>query len=208
MGKEWLDRWVEGRTGWHEPGGNAGLQSHWTASGGRVLVPLCGKTPDLAWLASRGHEVVGVELSDIAARGFFEDQGLDYTVSTHDGQDRYEGRDAPITIVCGNYFEFDGELFDGLYDRGAYVAIDPAMRSEYARHTQSLLKPEATRLIITLEYDQSIVAGPPFAAWPADIEAHWGLLERVSDKDDIETCPPKCLAAGLQEIREVVWYSG
>ena len=130
MGKEWLDRWVEGRTGWHEPGGNAGLQSHWTASDGRVLVPLCGKTPDLAWLASRGHEVVGVELSDIAARGFFEDQGLDYTVSTHGGQDRYEGRDAPITIVCGNYFEFDDEPFDGLYDRGAYVAIDPAMRSE------------------------------------------------------------------------------
>jgi thiopurine S-methyltransferase len=208
MGEEWLDRWVKGRTGWHEPGGNAGLQAHWTASGGRVLVPLCGKTPDLAWLASRGHEVVGVELSEIAARGFFEDQALAYNVSRHRGQDRYEARDLPVTIVCGDYFDFRDEPFDGLYDRGAYVAIDPARRSDYASHTQTLLKSGAMRLIITLEYDQSVVAGPPFAAWPDDIEADWGTLDRVSDRDDIDTCPPKFLAAGLEEIREVVWRSG
>ena len=208
MNEDWLERWKIGRTGWHEPAGNRNLRKHWTQSGRRVLVPLCGKSTDLLWIESRGNEVVGVELSDIAARGFFEDQGLDYTVSRHGEQERYAGRDAPITIVCGDYFDFRDEPFDGLYDRGAYVAISPAKRSDYARHTQALLKPRAVKLIIMLEYDQSIVAGPPFAAWPADIEAHWGSLDRVSDKDDIETCPPKFLAAGLQEIREVVWRSG
>lgn len=208
MSEEWLDRWATGRTGWHEAEGNAGLRTHWPASGGRVLVPLCGKTPDLAWLAGRGHEVVGVELSEIAVRGFFEDQGLGYDMTPHGALDRYRAREAPITIWCGDYFAFDDEPFDGLYDRGAYVAIDPGRRGDYARHTRALLQPDATRLVITLEYDQSIVAGPPFAAWPDDVKADWGRLERVAEKDDIDTCPPKFVQAGLREIREIVWRSG
>ena len=68
---DWHDRWATGRTGWHETDGNAGLRAHWNFDARRVLVPLCGKTPDLVWLAKRGHEVVGVELSDIAIREFF-----------------------------------------------------------------------------------------------------------------------------------------
>ncbi len=38
----------------------------WRGTGRRVLVPLCGKTPDLLWLAEQGNEIVGVELSEIA----------------------------------------------------------------------------------------------------------------------------------------------
>ena len=34
-------------------------------SGRRVLVPLCGATPDLRWLAERGNDVTGVELSRV-----------------------------------------------------------------------------------------------------------------------------------------------
>jgi thiopurine S-methyltransferase len=208
MSEDWLDRWANGRTGWHEVDGNVGLRAHWPAKEGRVLVPLCGKSPDLAWLAERGHTVVGVELSDIAARGFFEDRGWKYDVVADGDFDRYEGRESPISIYCGDYFRFGSEPFDGLYDRGAYVAIDPSMRRQYTEHTRRLLKPESTRLIVTLEYDQAVVAGPPFAAWPDEVEADWGPLERVQDQDDIDNCPPKFLAAGLTRIREVVWRSG
>jgi hypothetical protein len=59
--EDWLGRWAEGRTGWHEPAGNEGLKTYWPDVGkpGSVLVPLCGKTPDLLWLAEIGHDVVG-----------------------------------------------------------------------------------------------------------------------------------------------------
>ena len=57
MAEDWLDRWEKGRTGWHEVDGNSGLKAHWRASSGSVLVPLCGKTLDLVWLAKRGHDV-------------------------------------------------------------------------------------------------------------------------------------------------------
>ena len=67
----WLERWQIGRTGWHEPSGNRNLRAHWSWSGKRVLVPMCGKTPDLLWLEELGNEVVGVELSEIAVVAFF-----------------------------------------------------------------------------------------------------------------------------------------
>ena len=69
---QWIERWREGRTGWHEVDGSALLRRHWPrlVRGSRVLVPLCGKSVDMLWLASQGLEVTGVELSEIAARAF------------------------------------------------------------------------------------------------------------------------------------------
>ena len=80
MNEPWLDRWREGRIGWHESGGNAGLRQFWRATGRHVLVPLCGKSPDLLWLAQQGNTVSGIELSDIAAENFFEEQSLRFDV--------------------------------------------------------------------------------------------------------------------------------
>lgn len=85
MLEHWLERWRQGRTGWHEATGNRGLRAHWRATGRRVLVPLCGKSPDLVWLADRGNEVFGVELSPLAVHSFFADQQLYYDQSIVDG---------------------------------------------------------------------------------------------------------------------------
>jgi len=60
MTESWLERWREGRIGWHEAEGNASLKKHWRAEGKRVLVPMCGKTVDMLWLEERGNSVVGV----------------------------------------------------------------------------------------------------------------------------------------------------
>jgi thiopurine S-methyltransferase len=204
---DWHDRWATGRTGWHETDGNAGLQAYWNFDARRVLVPLCGKTPDLVWLAKRGHDVVGVELSDIAIRDFFAEQKLSFDTELAGSLTAYRCRELPITLLHGNYFEFAAEPFDALYDRGAFVAIDPGMRERYAAHTRKLLRDDAGILLIALEYDQSVVAGPPFALMPAELPQYFGGLERVHDQDDIDTCPPKFRDAGLTEIREVVWRS-
>ena len=78
MHEEWHERWQVGRTGWHESGGNRNLKKYWRATGKRVLVPLCGKSDDILWLEAQGNDVVGVELSEIAVLGFFEDNQLEY----------------------------------------------------------------------------------------------------------------------------------
>ncbi|MDX1403360.1 MAG: thiopurine S-methyltransferase [Woeseiaceae bacterium] len=209
MSEDWLGRWREGRTGWHEPTGNEGLKMHWPvdSQASPVLVPLCGKSPDLLWLADRGHEVVGVELSEIAARGFFDDQGLNYEVEAIGALRLYRAQHTSLSIVCGDYFEFDGREFAALYDRGAIVALPGEQRPRYVEHTKSLLAPDALRLIVTLEYDQRVVDGPPYSVMPEELSRYWSDLVRVGEKDDIDTCPPKFRKAGLSEISEVFWLS-
>ena len=76
----WKARWAEDRIGWHQADGNVNLREYWRGSCRRVLVPLCGKSPDLLWLADRGHDVVGIEISEIAVAAFFDENALAYTV--------------------------------------------------------------------------------------------------------------------------------
>lgn len=213
MTEDWLDRWANSRTGWHEEDGNAGLKAHWPLAESdvdrknRVLVPLCGKTPDLLWLTTHGHEVVGVELSEIAIRQFFAENDLSFEVAEGEYLDRYRADGLPLTLYRGDYFRFEDEPFDALFDRGALVALPEALRAEYVEHTRKLLLPGATKMVITLEYDQTIAPGPPFSVSPEELAAAWPDVHRVAEYDDIDNCPPKFRAAGLKEILEVIWLS-
>jgi thiopurine S-methyltransferase len=206
MSEPWLERWKEGRIGWHESTGNQSLQRHWHATDRRVLVPLCGKSPDLLWLEEQGNDVLGVELSDIAARAFFEEHDIAFETS---GEKlvRYEAIDRRIEIVCGDYFEYVDETFDACYDRGALIALPRSARPAYAAHTASLLSPNAYQLLISLEYDQDLVAGPPYSIHSDELLSYWPNLQRVSEHDDTDNLPPKFHQAGLDEVLEVVWRS-
>jgi len=207
MTEPWHERWEQGRIGWHEPDGNAKLKRHWPdlANGGRVLVPLCGKSPDLFWLANRGLDVVGVELSQIAVKAFFDEHDLEYEVTGDGGFICYRSMTHPISICCGDYFDFESRRFDALFDRGALVAIPADERPRYVAHTKTLLKEDAYRLIITLEYDQSAADGPPYAVMPDEVTSYWSDLVALSRNNDIDNCPPKFKAAGLTEVIETAW---
>lgn len=208
---DWIDRWQTGRTGWHQPQGNDGLQRHWHGNGERVLVPLCGKTPDLLWLARRGHDVVGVELSEIAIDAFFREQGLARErrsageLTAHVAVDE----DAPLRlqILQGDYFAFSATDFDACYDRAALVALPPDLRPKYVAHTNARLTADPARVVVTLEYDQSVTAGPPYAVHPDEVLGYWPDLERVETTRVVDELPPKFKAAGLEDVTQVVWRS-
>ena len=204
MIESWLERWREGRIGWHEAGGNASLRKYWRAEGRRVLVPMCGKTVDMLWLEEQGNSVVGVELSDIAARAFFEENSLRYTI--RDGKlPAYTALDRDITIHCGDLFDFDEPGHTGWYDRGALVATPAEQRPAYARHIDALLTPGAHKLLITLDYDDNIATGPPFSIPREEIRRYWPDLREIDRYDDIENGPPKFREAGLKAMFETVW---
>ncbi len=205
MKDTWLERWQIGRTGWHEPDGNASLKRYWDSRGRRVLVPLCGKTPDLLWLESLGNAVTGVELSEIAVTAFFEENEIEYTRSA----DRFEAVGRDLTLICSDYFEFDEPgAFDALYDRGSLVALPAELRPKYAAHTRRLLKDDARLFVITVEYDQAQADGPPFSLSAEEILTYWPDLERRDRYDDLANCPPKFIEAGLTAFHEVVWQNG
>lgn len=206
MNEEWLQRWSEGRIGWHEDEGNTSLKKHWRATGCRVLVPMCGKTPDLVWLAEQGNEAVGVELSRLAVEAFFEEQGLGYEIEDGDIP-VYRALQTPITIYCGDLFDLEGLRCDAHYDRGALVATPAARRPDYARQINALLAPMPEQLIIVLEYDEAIAEGPPFSVPADELLDYWPELVCLDAYDDLVNGPPKFREAGLEEMVELVWRS-
>jgi thiopurine S-methyltransferase len=209
MTTDWLSRWESGHIGWHQTDGSAALRKFWpgVGYGNRVLVPLCGKSPDLLWLAQQGCDVTGVELSEIAVRAFFDEAGLKFGIKKTNGLKRFQSLQQNITIACGDYFRFSDKPFDALYDRASLVALPPQMRPKYIQHTKTLLKADATQLLLTLEYDQSKANGPPFCVEPDEVKSYWDGLRRVGDLVDTKKIPPKFRDAGISEVVEAVWVT-
>lgn len=161
----WKARWAEGRIGFHEGKPNRKLERHAAriAHARRVLVPLCGKAIDLAYLAGLGHEVLGVELVEDAVRQFFDEQGVTPVVERRGGFVAYSA--GTITVFAGDMFATDAALLgpiDAVYDRAALIALPPEMRPRYVAHVRALAA-GAPILLVNLEYPQEVMEGPPFA---------------------------------------------
>ena len=101
--------------------------------------------------------------------------------------------------------KFAAPTFDALFDRASLIALDSDLRPRYVRHTQSLLKSEAAQLLITLEYDQSLVNGPPFCVMADEVLSYWPTLCSVNQEEALASCPPKFRDAGVTHVNEVTW---
>lgn len=185
----WLSRWQEGRHGFHQDRVHPDLIEHEEAflGGGphRVFVPLCGKTMDLAWLASRGHDVVGAELSPIAAAAVFEREGVEPTIDERGPFQRYVG--GGITVLVGDVFEARRELiggFDRVWDRAAIVALDRPRRDRYVTVVRRLLRDGGRILQNAFEYEQARMDGPPWSVPEDEIREHYGdwVVTRIAQE--------------------------
>src|SRR3954469_5375445 len=105
----WLERWEKGRIGFHRADANPRLVEHPRALGDaiRVLVPLCGKSADLEWLVVNGFEVVGIELSELAAQAFFSERG--FTPERRERGSFIELSHGNVAILVGDFFAARGE---------------------------------------------------------------------------------------------------
>lgn len=205
----WLERWRDAKIGFHLATPNPRLIEHAERleDGGpkRVLVPLCGKSLDLAYLASRGHSVVGVELSEQAATAFFAEHGATPKRTALDGLERFESGD--VAIVVGDFFDCDPErvgTFGAAYDRAALIALPPEMRPAYVAKLRSLLAPGATLLLVTFEFDAA--GGPPFSIGDADVRALYEDCEiEPLSAHDLTDDSPNLLTRGATRVSERVY---
>ncbi len=200
----WHARWAEGRIGFHQNNFNAWLLKYWrligAPSGSAVLVPLCGKSKDMLWIREQGYPVVGVELSDIACRDFFFEQGVEVTAVT---EQRFHARERDgIRLLCGDFMDLDSADIEGVrsvYDRAALIALPSEMRVAYATKLKSLLTSGDGVLLVALEYDTS-KDNPPFAVFESEVRRLFepAFTVEVLDFADIET-------AKYEGEREVVY---
>ena len=76
----WIERWEQKQTGFHQNDINPYLQKFWPTlqcdNNAKVFVPLCGKSTDLIWLNDQGHNILGIELSELAVKDFFSENDL------------------------------------------------------------------------------------------------------------------------------------
>ena len=172
----WHERWEKAEIGFHQQEINAHLRQFWKSlnlqSGQRIFAPLCGKSHDLLWLAGEGHPVTGVELSSIAVEAFFTENRLHPRRWQEGAFEVWEADE--IRILCGDFFALELlHLADiaGVYDRAALIALPPALRARYASHLGAILPTGARILLVTMEYDPSVLSGPPFAVDENEVRA-------------------------------------
>ncbi len=180
----WHNKWQRGEIGFHQRLVNPLLVAHFAAlnlaKGSRVFLPLCGKTLDIAWLLGAGYRVVGAELSKIAIDELFESLGLQPTITVAGKFTHYSADN--IDIYVGDIFKLTAQTLgrvDAIYDRAAIVALPSNLRQQYASHLVNITR-AAPQLIITYEYDQSQVDGPPFSVNADELMRHYGIAYRLT----------------------------
>ncbi|MBY7871434.1 thiopurine S-methyltransferase [Vibrio fluvialis] len=205
----WHAKWASNQIGFHLTDVNTLLTYHWHATQpkreDRVFVPLCGKSEDLVWLAEKHNDVQGVELSPIAVRAFFAEHFYTPTVTQISSLHELYQFDE-LSIYTGDYFTAPLQTVDIVYDRAALIALPEEMRADYVERLKQLLNPGARILLVTLDYDQQELSGPPFSVGEAEIQRLFhGFSVRRLVRDEANAQHPKRAQKGLRRFAEEVW---
>lgn len=155
----WRERWERGETGFHKADINPLLSRWWPSlelsADAPVLVPLCGKSLDMIWLARQGHPVIGVELARTALEAFAEEAGI--TLQWRQSGPFSTAQADPYQFYCGDYFALSDTqvaTVAGVYDRAALIALPEPMRADYVEHMRRILPSAWKMLLVTLDYPQ------------------------------------------------------
>lgn len=201
----WHEVWREDRTSFHQSEVHPELRTHatWLLGQGphHVLVPLCGKSHDLAWLAQQGHRVLGVELSMIAIEALFDREGWSPEPFEQEGVQGWTA--GAVTILCADLLSLPTTFqprCSRLWDRAALVALPGSMREAYVRRVRSLLTEGACGLVSTLESVPQDRGGPPFSVGQAELE-HLYEGAHVARLSEQQPDPESYLSRGYTELK-------
>lgn len=203
----WHTRWQNQQIGFHLGAVNPLLAAHFQTldlqAGQRVFIPLCGKTLDIHWLLSKGMQVAGAELNQLAVDSLFTELGITPSITQRGSLRHYSAEH--IDIFQGDFFELDKALLgdvDAIYDRAALIALPPEMRIRYSQHLIHLTA-SAPQLLISFHYDQSLAEGPPFNVSAEEVAAHYAQAY------DITLLADEFLPTGLKgkfPAQEKLWF--
>ncbi|MGS0681891.1 thiopurine S-methyltransferase [Shewanella sp. 125m-7] len=208
----WHEKWDAQQIGFHLNAVNPLLVKYWPrlnlTSNSQVFVPLCGKSLDLCFLAEQGHEVLGCELSEQAVQQFYHENNLPFDAS-HVGEHQHFTTEQ-VTIYQGDIFSLPISEFNSctaFYDRAALIAWPEEMRLAYARQLTKLVSANSVGLLITLDYPQAELNGPPFAVSEDWVQANLGEhfdIERLAC-DDVLSDNPRFVKKQVSWLNESVY---
>ena len=206
----WQERWDNSQIGFHQDEINPSLIEYLpkitrASKEERALVPLCGKSQDMIFLKEAGFHVHGVEMVEVAARDFFQENHLDYLVQEiKPGLKKFKSEN--IEISCTDFLQIEaGNLsaFSFIFDRAALVALPEKLRRQYAKKISEISKAGVEMLLVTFEYEPDM-GGPPFCVPLDEVEKlysnEWDI-ELLSKKDILKE-NPRFVKRGLTSFSE------
>lgn len=208
----WHERWDKNQIGFHQSDFNRYMLKYLehlgVSPGANILVPLCGKSLDMIWLANQGLHVTGIEISPVAVKTFFRENKLGYQVLEIPEGRLYRSKN--ISIYCADFFqvEFDHTPpVDAVFDRASLIALPAEMRHGYAERLTHLINNGTRVLLVTLDYVQSQMSGPPFSVTPQEVQHLFADnfdIDRLHTIDILEN-EPHFKSKGLTGLDEHVF---
>lgn len=175
----WQQRFENKETAW-DRGGPSPQLLVWLASGElqpcRIVVPGCGSGWEVAELASRGFEVIGIDYTAAAVE------------KTHA---LLLDRSLKAEVIQADVVDYQPtKPFDAIYEQTCLCAIHPDHWFQYARQLRTWLKPGGSlwtlfmQMIRPAASEQGLILGPPYHC---DINAMRALF---SESDWVWPKPP------------------
>lgn len=153
---------------------------------GRALVPGCGSGYDVLALASASRHVVGLDISDGALR-----IARELAAASSNAQ--------WVEFVNADFYTWDPmKPFDLIFDYTFFCAMEPHMRSAWAKRIAELLAPHGELLTLMFPLDDH-KGGPPYAV---SKEAYEEVLHPLGFKAFY--CEDNRLAVDSRKGREIV----
>jgi thiopurine S-methyltransferase len=209
----WHERWRAGQIGFHQSAVDRNLRRYWPmlnlGQGSRVFVPLCGKSLDMIWLRDQGHLVVGVELSATAVDAFCTENGVSPTRRVQGDFDICESSN--LQLFRGDFFALTPALLGdaaAVYDRAALISWASELRPAYVEHLAELMSSGTQMLLITLEYSQSQMSGPPFSLMSDEVHRLYAPNFKIQEiaRGDILGSEPRLRGRGVTQLIEVCYH--
>jgi thiopurine S-methyltransferase len=163
----------------------------------------------MLWLRAQGFKVLGVEISPIAVKDFFAENDLNPAISRHGAFERWDADG--LSLLCGDFFDLSAEHLEsvaGVYDRASLIALPPSMRQRYAAHFQHIVPAAAETLLVTMEYPDGDMQGPPFTVHEQEVRALYGGqfdIDRLFAMDLLAE-NPSLAAKGVSALLEKVYH--
>ena len=210
----WIKNWEENNIGFHNSEYNDLLLKHFSTfdleQDSHIFVPLCGKSLDLIWLATRGHRVTGVEVSPLAVTGFFKENNLPVNITVDGNFNRYSCENPAVEILEGDFFDASNEVLgrvNFLYDRASIVALPPELRKKYTEVITKILSPGDQMLLVAMEYESEVELGPPFPVTETDIRSYYenNFTIEILEEIDKVVDHPRFIEAGISSWSRKVY---
>ncbi len=177
---DWLKFWENNETNWHGDKITQELVEYFELfelePRDKVFVPLCGKSLDMLYIMNQGFSVVGVEISEIGVRQFFRENDLTYKITRVDDFNLYSSEN--LEIYCGDFFSLTSKHLNNVkavLDSKSLIALEPDLRQKYVKYLNDIISVGARILLVTLQYPQHQMSGPPFSVDKSEVESLFSM---------------------------------